>query len=1247
MSILNKHGVLQRTLISSMVAIATGGISALAADEGAVKVSDEQVAPYQLKIIKRGESAPRGDNKTTAGRQENRRADVRLLRKPQAKPSTETSAILPGGGSVWITRDPASLDRLLRITTGTTVSIENGKPVQPLEFDLATNYPAFIEEAEVLVFRGGDSFSQKPLFKIPVKLDGISTQVSWNAGDAVADVDSDGDGKNIFSTLDHGDEFEVALRVYDGRGNYDQTHASTLRVVNAKRKLVNEQSDTVGAIDRDSSVSLQSLDSVADGIEDINSDLADLGYEPLAVQGISVEGARIRVHGQDLGLRSGYKNSVSVNGDAIDVTEDGQFIAEYLLPSGTHQFDVTADGDHEALAGFEQQLTAEIDSNYFFLVGLADLTVGETNVSGSVEPLSVDEGRFDGDIFVDGRLAFYLKGKVKGKYLITGQLDTGTEDVSELFDNFNRQDPRSVFRRLDPDEYYLVYGDDSNIYDDTDSQGKFYVRVEWDRSRAIWGNFNTAFSGTELAAFNRSLYGAQLQYRSTDNTGQGDTKTELSVFASEAQTAFRHNEFLGTGGSLYFLRDRDIVLGSEKVWVEVRQRGGERVIERVPLIVGRDYDIDEFQGRIILNRPLLTVAGQSGPSIIRDEPIDGNETYLVVDYEFLPDNFDSGNVTAGLRARRWLGDYVALGASLAHETRDGDDYNVQGLDLTLKKTGNTYFRAEWARSEASQTAGSFASDDGGISFAAFNSNGATSSGNAFSIEGRVSFSDIKRRVSKDEELSEPNSTLGAWYKYRDADFSVASLDTGADTTEAGVEFISQINDRTTLTGRATLLERDGESRETTASIQGDYDISDRLRAGVEIRKVREENLAQSVDSGATLAAGKFSYDLSDPLTIFGVVQTTLRETGDFERNNQYRLGAEYKLNDRLLLNGEVSTGDRGDAVLAGAEYLFSDTYSVYSNLSHEISDRSVIRQTATLGQRKQLSKRLKVFTEHQFTHEDNRQGAAHTLGLDRQFTRYLSANLSLQVGNFEDNDGGTTDRDAISVGVNLKRDALVAASRLEYRRDRSSSVDTDQIVTTNRFEYRKSVATRWQGVLDASITDDRLGGQEDARFLEAGIGFAYRPVTHDRLNMLGRLTYLFDLPPLSQSSETDRRSLIGSLEGIYAINAKWDIGAKFAHREGEQRIQRGSGIWFGNDASLVGLRARYRVPFGLELLGSWRWLSSDATDSLQQGALITFGTTVGDNLSLSLGYNFTDFDDDLGDDSFEARGWFLNLVGRY
>ena len=36
-----------------------------------------------------------------------------------------------------------------------------------------------------------------------------------------------------------------------------------------------------------------------------------------------------------------------------------------------------------------------------------------------------------------------------------------------------------------------------------------------------------------------------------------------------------------------------------------------------------------------------------------------------------------------------------------------------------------------------------------------------------------------------------------------------------------------------------------------------------------------------------------------------------------------------------------------------------------------------------------------------------------------------------------------------------------------------------------------------------------------------------------------------------------------------------------------------------------------------------------------------------DNLNLSVGYNFTDFDDDLANDSFDVGGWFFNLVGRF
>jgi len=132
-----------------------------------------------------------------------------------------------------------------------------------------------------------------------------------------------------------------------------------------------------------------------------------------------------------------------------------------------------------------------------------------------------------------------------------------------------------------------VYGDDSTIIDDTNSQGKMYVRVDWDKSKALWGNYNTDITGTELSAFNRSLYGAKLDYRSTRTTTDGDHKKDLTLFASEAQSAFRHNEFIGTGGSLYYLKDSDIVDGSEKVWIEIRQSGGERVVQKIILEEGR------------------------------------------------------------------------------------------------------------------------------------------------------------------------------------------------------------------------------------------------------------------------------------------------------------------------------------------------------------------------------------------------------------------------------------------------------------------------------------------------------------------------------------------------------------------------------------------------------------------------------------------------------------------------------------
>ena len=77
-----------------------------------------------------------------------------------------------------------------------------------------------------------------------------------------------------------------------------------------------------------------------------------------------------------------------------------------------------------------------------------------------------------------------IRDRAKGKYLITAQADTEEREISRLFSGFWQAYPEDVFRRLDPDRYYPVYGDDSTLYRDVDTMGKFYLRVDWDQNQA-------------------------------------------------------------------------------------------------------------------------------------------------------------------------------------------------------------------------------------------------------------------------------------------------------------------------------------------------------------------------------------------------------------------------------------------------------------------------------------------------------------------------------------------------------------------------------------------------------------------------------------------------------------------------------------------------------------------------------------------------------------------------------------------
>jgi len=1197
---------------------------------------------HGISIEERGANEPLASNETAEGRAKNRRTaidvvyDEKVIKKvididyvPTATPATTREVTLPNGGAIWAVEDPATIDPRLSVTALGNITVDNSKlTTDNVNFRIYSNYATFIDRWEIEIYAAGDRDLITPIHTITGKQIDESESIEW-------------DIKQLNSKyINAGDSLAYVLKAYDKQGRMDETAPKSITVseaeiFNTERRISQEDRET----------------EIANSI---------FGESNLVRQTIPIRGSRIRVNG----INVDEDFIVKINGERAILDEDGKFVVEQHFPIGQHDLQVNVSNGDDV--DFERTLNVNVTGKYMFMVGIANLTVGQNNLSGSVEALG-DDDHFDDDVFVDGRLAFYLKGKIKGKYLVTAQLDTTEDELHNLGDRLEEEDPTEIFRRLDPERQYAVYGDDSTTIDDTDSQGAFYIRVDWDKSQALWGNYNTDLTGTDFANYNRSLYGAKLEHRNVDTTSFGEHKHEVHAFASEAQTAAAHNEFAATGGSLYYLRDTDVVQGSEKVWVEVRRRDTEQIVENIALEHGRDFDIDYIQGRIILTRPLTQVQLGSGPSIIKDTPLEGDDVFLLVDYEFRPDAFSADEITTGARGKAWLNDYIAIGGTYVNEERDGTDYELRGADVTLRAGKGTYLRLEYAESDAVQAGQNFGSNNGGISFNTLSTNNADSDGDAVGIEGRINFAEFE---------GGHEGYVMAWWKDRDAGFSsTARLDDGIETTDTGIEAEWQATERLELSARATRLDRKTQNEFTTLSVQGEYDVSDRLSIGAELRHEDEDDdSGLGLDSEATLGGLEFSYDVSEQTRAYISGQAVIDDSGDYESNALITAGVEKQVSDRLALKGEIASGDRGDAVVAGIEYDITPNLNISMDAGFGSGATSQIgtnfttasglelygsyaidpdrtdsgENMFTFGSRKRYANGLSLYSENQFGEGEDEQSVARTYGLDFDLTDQWRLSASIQTNDVE-LDTGDVDRRAVTLGASYRTDDLRFGSVLEYREDDDQGLGSDvtQWVTSNAIEWQQSESLRWLGKLDLSTSHSDANKNDEGKYVELDLGFAYRPHFDDRLNILGKYTFIYDLASSGQDTSLgDQRAHVLAIEALYDVNQRWELGGKLAYKTGDTRLGRGAGPWFETGARLAVVRARYHMLKKWDALFEYRWLETEEGDDSRDGALAGVYRHVGDHLKLGVGY-FTDFDDDLTNNDYDADGWFFDIVGKY
>lgn len=1175
-----------------------------------------------LRVRTRGEQLPETRDTTDADSsqtlQPDRRVTIETEQPGKVQAIGKWSVDVPGGGVIWATEDPNLGQPQFNVSAPSLVPFADGRITKPVRFYAYSNYSAFIQRAEVLIYRASDTDLVTPLATVALPVG------------AVSDAQWDGTLPAGFEAR-AGDELLYLVRVHGADGSFDETYPRRLQLVTPDE--VERGNQTLRqSVERRSGLALSAEEaeqrSLIEGI---------FGENSLRQQNIAIYGSRIRIQGRD--LPEGY--SVRINGQSHPVDLQRKLVAEYLVPVGRHGFELELRGpNQEALS---RNLDIDVSGKYMFAVAIADLTLSGNRASGSVEPLAGDE-RYDDSFLVDGRLAFYLKGKVKGKYLVTAQADTQEREVTELFDGFWDADPQDVFRRLDPDAYYPVYGDDSTTYRDVDTQGRLYIRVDWDKSQAVWGNFNTGITGTEYGQYSRSLYGAALSWRSRRATALGEPSSALKLFGSEAQTAPGHSEFLGTGGSLYYLKHTDVLPGSDRVVLEVRDSTTGRVERRVDLARGADYEIDEFQGRVLLTRPLSQITRENIPTLTRDTPLDGFAQILLIDYEYVPSGFDPDEFTAGFRGKQWFGDHVALGATWIDENRAGDDYMLKGVDLTLQAGRGTYLKLEQSHTRAT-SAPIFFSDNGGLSFTETNAALTAREGDARAVEARVNFKELGWTAL--------DWSAGAWWRDVEGGFSVGRFDTGADVQEHGVEVLGQFAPNVNVRGRYSRAERGAEAL-TQTQVTGEWRINDHNSLAAELRRVDEERTTG--DAVGTLAALQYKHRFGSSLDVYGTAQLTVDDDGgNYVDNDALTLGGKYLFGDLSSIGAEVTTGDRGDSAQVNGEYRISPEHTLYAGYTYS-TDRSDYdplfndRQNSgwTLGQRWRLSNQVNLFNESQFIKAPNESGLAHTFGMDFYPGVGWTLGFTLQQANL-DRAVGSVERDAVSVSGGRTSNDTQWQSKLEWRQD-SGAEQRDQWVTTNTFTHKLNESLRIAARFNYSKTTDDLLTEAGAKFIEGNAGFAWRPFDSGKWALLGKYTYLYDVSSLPQIGDNvafyDQRSSVLSLEGIYKPDVQWEFAGKLLRREGEVRFGRLAGQWADSSATFAAGQVRYAFADKWHALGEYRWLGvEDGGD--RQGALLGIDRDIGKSFRIGAGYNFTEFSDDLTDFDYDHRGWFLNVVGWY
>ena len=575
---------------------------------------------------------------------------------------------------------------------------------------------------------------------------------------------------------------------------------------------------------------------------------ADGKHTPIiAVKFIAKSGHPIR--GGMVGSYSvdgGYEPQVKQNGKG-SFTIDSDGIA-YIKLKPTTKAGV-AKLKFALLDNREQIIDVRLKPHFrdWIVVALAEGGIGYNTISSNMEPANSSK------LTIDGRVALFAKGKIKGKYLLTLAYD-------------NKKDKRELFDKIDPNRYYIIYGDRSTQKSEAASTSKLYLKLESDTFFAMYGDFNTNFDNSEFLNYNQAFTGFNAEIRKRG--------FRVDTFIAKSKNIHFKEEIRADGtAGYYYLKSKNIVKNSESVTIETRDRlHKDIVLKEEKLSRYSDYDIDYDKGRLFFKEPIFSTDKSRNPK------------YIVVEYQL--NAGDKSYYTYGANIE-YKSKRVESNLRYIKENGDIKSGELFGANIKYNLNNKTSLYAEVTKSKNRVGAKEYSAN-----------------AKYFNIEYKDS-----------------NSTVTAWYRQKDKNFGIDNLEPNSGSLKSyGIKATHKLTKRvdatlelnrvidtnssdgavTTLGGEleykdsnnsATIGFRNVKAKDSVNQVTLSYSkkmLDNNLSIGIS----HEQNLGSSVSSSYPSSTTlNMNYKVDKNSTIFGTI-TRSKDRGELSWQSQ--IGVDYK-----------------------------------------------------------------------------------------------------------------------------------------------------------------------------------------------------------------------------------------------------------------------------------------------------------------------------------------------------------------